>query len=250
MSVCQVRQLKIGEGKPKVCIPVVETTTSSILKQIQFLQSYLFDIIELRIDFYQDIHDLQKVQDLLMQIRNQTKKPLLLTYRSAREGGQIQLSDEAYLAIIKTACQSQCIDMIDVELMSGNVLVCQMVDIAHQNHVKVLMSYHDFEQTPKIQEMKQYLENMEILGADLCKIAVMPHRYQDVIDLLNITMEMSHRLSRPIVTMSMGSIGKISRIVGELTGSAMTFASVNQASAPGQMEVEDLQKLLEVIHHD
>ena len=65
--------------------------------------------------------------------------------------------------------------MIDVELMSGNVLVCQMVDIAHQNHVKVLMSYHDFEQTPKIQEMKQYLENMEILGADLCKIAVMPH---------------------------------------------------------------------------
>ena len=77
MSVCQVRQLKIGEGKPKVCIPVVETTTSSILKQIQFLQSYLFDIIELRIDFYQDIHDLQKVQDLLMQIRNQTEKPLL-----------------------------------------------------------------------------------------------------------------------------------------------------------------------------
>lgn len=73
MSVCQVRQLKIGEGKPKVCIPVVETTTSSILKQIQFLQSYLFDIIELRIDFYQDIHDLQKVQDLLMQIRNQTE---------------------------------------------------------------------------------------------------------------------------------------------------------------------------------
>ena len=56
MSVCQVRQLKIGEGKPKVCIPVVETTTSSILKEIQFLQSYLFDIIELRIDFYQDIH--------------------------------------------------------------------------------------------------------------------------------------------------------------------------------------------------
>lgn len=208
MSVCQVRQLKIGEGKPKVCIPVVETTTSSILKQIQFLQSYLFDIIELRIDFYQDIHDLQKVQDLLMQIRNQTEKPLLLTYRSAREGGQIQLSDEAYLALVKTACQSQCIDMIDVELMSGNVLVCQMVDIAHQNHVKVLMSYHDFEQTPKIQEMKQYLENMEILGADLCKIAVMPHRYQDVVDLLNITMEMSHRLSRPIVTMSMGSIGK------------------------------------------
>ena len=123
------------------------------------------------------------------------------------------------------------------------MLVYQLVEIAHQNHVKVLMSYHDFEKTPTVMEMKERLEKMEIMGADICKIAVMPFSYKDVIQLLNTTMEMSQRLTRPLVTMSMG-------IVGELVGSSITFASVGQSSAPGQLTLEDMQTLLEVIHHD
>ena len=130
------------------------------------------------------------------------------------------------------------------------MLVYQLVEIAHQNHVKVLMSYHDFEKTPTVMEMKERLEKMEIMGADICKIAVMPFSYKDVIQLLNTTMEMSQRLTRPLVTMSMGKIGKITRIVGELVGSSITFASVGQSSAPGQLTLEDMQTLLEVIHHD
>ena len=112
------------------------------------------------------------------------------------------------------------------------------------------MSYHDFEKTPAVLEMKERLEKMEIMGADICKIAVMPFSYKDVIQLLNTTMEMSQRLTRPLVTMSMGKIGKITRIVGELVGSSITFASVGQSSAPGQLTLEDMQTLLEVIHHD
>lgn len=63
-------------------------------------------------------------------------------------------------------------------------------------------------------------------------------------------METSHKLTIPLVTMSMGQLGVISRITGELTGSAMTFASVQKASAPGQINVSDMQMLLEAIHHD
>ena len=248
MKICQVRQLTIGEGKPKVCVPVVETTTDKIIQQIQELQNC--DLIELRIDFYENIHDLKQVHELLLQVRQQTNLPLLLTYRSLKEGGHIQLSDQEYLSLVQTACQSGCIDIVDIELESGNMLVYQLVEIAHQNHVKVLMSYHDFEKTPTVMEMKERLEKMEIMGADICKIAVMPFSYKDVIQLLNTTMEMSQRLTRPLVTMSMGKIGKITRIVGELVGSSITFASVGQSSAPGQLTLEDMQTLLEVIHHD
>ena len=248
MKICQVRQLTIGEGKPKICVPVVETTTEKIIQQIQELQNC--DLIELRIDFYENIHDLKQVHELLLQVRQQTNLPLLLTYRSLKEGGHIQLSDQEYLSLIQTACQSGCIDIVDIELESGNMLVYQLVEIAHQNHVKVLMSYHDFEKTPTVMEMKERLEKMEIMGADICKIAVMPFSYKDVIQLLNTTMEMSQRLTRPLVTMSMGKIGKITRIVGELVGSSITFASVGQSSAPGQLTLEDMQTLLEVIHHD
>lgn len=248
MKICQVRQLTIGEGKPKICVPVVETTTEKIIQQIQELQNC--DFIELRIDFYENIHDLKQVHELLLQVRQQTNLPLLLTYRSLKEGGHIQLSDQEYLSLVQTACQSGCIDIVDIELESGNMLVYQLVEIAHQNHVKVLMSYHDFEKTPAVMEMKERLEKMEIMGADICKIAVMPFSYKDVIQLLNTTMEMSQRLTRPLVTMSMGKIGKITRIVGELVGSSITFASVGQSSAPGQLTLEDMQTLLEVIHHD
>ncbi|MFQ7318724.1 MAG: type I 3-dehydroquinate dehydratase [Massilimicrobiota timonensis] len=248
MKICQVRQLTIGEGKPKICVPVVETTTEKIIQQIQELQNC--DLIELRIDFYENIHDLKQVHELLLQVRQQTNLPLLLTYRSLKEGGHIQLSDQEYLSLVQTACQSGCIDIVDIELESGNMLVYQLVEIAHQNHVKVLMSYHDFEKTPTVMEMKERLEKMEIMGADICKIAVMPFSYKDVIQLLNTTMEMSQRLTRPLVTMSMGKIGKITRIVGELVGSSITFASVGQSSAPGQLTLEDMQTLLEVIHHD
>ena len=247
MKICQVRQLTIGEGKPKICVPVVETT-EKIIQQIQELQNC--DLIELRIDFYENIHDLKQVHELLLQVRQQTNLPLLLTYRSLKEGGHIQLSDQEYLSLVQTACQSGCIDIVDIELESGNMLVYQLVEIAHQNHVKVLMSYHDFEKTPTVMEMKERLEKMEIMGADICKIAVMPFSYKDVIQLLNTTMEMSQRLTRPLVTMSMGKIGKITRIVGELVGSSITFASVGQSSAPGQLTLEDMQTLLEVIHHD
>lgn len=248
MKICQVRQLTIGEGKPKICVPVVETTTEKIIQQIQELQNC--DLIELRIDFYENIHDLKQVHELLLQVRQQTNLPLLLTYRSLKEGGHIQLTDQEYLSLVQTACQSGCVDIVDIELESGNMLVYQLVEIAHQNHVKVLMSYHDFEKTPAVLEMKERLEKMEIMGADICKIAVMPFSYKDVIQLLNTTMEMSQRLTRPLVTMSMGKIGKITRIVGELVGSSITFASVGQSSAPGQLTLEDMQTLLEVIHHD
>ena len=248
MKICQVRQLTIGEGKPKICVPVVETTTEKIIQQIQQLQDC--DLIELRIDFYENIHDFKKVHELLLQVRQQTNLPLLLTYRSLKEGGQIQLTDQEYLLLIQTACQSGCVDIVDIELESGNMLVYQLVEIAHQNHVKVLMSYHDFEKTPTAIEMKERLEKMEIMGADICKIAVMPFSYKDVIQLLNTTMEMSQKLTKPLVTMSMGKIGKITRIVGELVGSSITFASVGQSSAPGQLTLEDMQTLLEVIHHD
>lgn len=248
MKICQVRQLTIGEGKPKICVPVVETTTEKIIQQIQQLQDC--DLIELRIDFYENIHDFKQVHELLLQVSQQTNLPLLLTYRSLKEGGYIQLTDQEYLSLVQTACQSGCVDIVDIELESGNMLVYQLVEIAHQNHVKVLMSYHDFEKTPTVMEMKERLEKMEIMGADICKIAVMPFSYKDVIQLLNTTMEMSQKLTKPLVTMSMGKIGKITRIVGELVGSSITFASVGQSSAPGQLTLEEMQTLLEVIHHD
>lgn len=250
MKSCIVKDIVIGEGKPKICLPIVGQTDQEIMEIAQSFKELEYDLVELRIDFYNNILNDQCLLQLLKQLRAVIDKPVLLTYRSLKEGGQIQLSDEQYLHLIDIACQSQMIDLVDIELMSGNTLVYHLVEIAHQNSIKVIMSNHDFHQTPSRSELIERFEHMEILNADIYKIAVMPQSYKDVIELLNVTLEMSHKMDKPIVTMSMSQLGVISRITGELTGSAITFASAGKASAPGQIGVQDMNILLEAIHND
>ena len=89
---------------------------------------------------------------------------------------------------------------------------------------------------------------MQGLGADIVKVAVMPQNTRDVLTLLEATEVMvREHASIPVVTMSMGPRGVISRVTGALFGSAMTFAMVGQASAPGQMEIEDLRKAMKML---
>lgn len=250
MKVCDVRNVCIGEGQPKICIPIVGRSDQEILDILKSFEDLTYDLIELRVDFYNDINHYEKLLNMLKQLRAFTDKPLLFTYRSQREGGEIQLTDEQYKQLVLKVCQSQYIDFIDIELMSGNALVYELVEIAHQYQVKVVMSNHDFDKTPALSIMRERLEKMEILGADLLKIAVMPQCHKDVITLLNLTMEMSEKANKPIITMAMGKMGAISRITGELTGSSITFASAGKASAPGQISVHDMNVILGAIHHD
>ncbi|MEG0368119.1 MAG: type I 3-dehydroquinate dehydratase [Coprobacillus sp.] len=250
MNICQVKNLEIGNGKPKICLPIVGRNNEEIFTQAKSFQLYSYDMVELRIDFYENILDENELLQLLKQLKTIISQPLLFTYRSKKEGGEIQLTDQQYIQLIQCACESHFIDLVDIELMSGNTLVYQLVEIAHKNNVKVIMSNHDFEKTPSVSDMMNTLEHMEILGGDILKIAVMPQSYKDVIALLNVTLEMSQKATKPIVTMSMGQLGAISRISGELTGSAITFASAGKASAPGQIGVSDMQVILEAIHHD
>lgn len=122
-----------------------------------------------------------------------------------------------------------------------------LVEAAHENNVKVVASNHDFEKTPKKEEILMRLCKMQEMEADIVKIAVMPKTERDVLVLLDATLAMKelHR-NTPVVTMAMGKKGLISRLVGQMFGSAITFGSVGAASAPGQIPAEALRTLLQV----
>lgn len=89
---------------------------------------------------------------------------------------------------------------------------------------------------------------MEELGVDILKLAVMPNSPKDVLALLSVTEEMKSLTKNPIVTISMGSLGSISRISGETFGSSVTFGAIGKVSAPGQISVETLFDILNAIH--
>ena len=140
-------------------------------------------------------------------------------------------------------------DLIDVELSSGEETVKYLIKTAHTIGVKAVISNHDFEKTPSKEEIVKRLRKMQELGADLPKIAVMPQCKKDVLTLLTATEEMAHRYAdRPIITMSMAKDGVVSRMCGEVFGSALTFGTAGQTSAPGQIEVGKLREVLEIFH--
>jgi len=141
------------------------------------------------------------------------------------------------------------VDVVDVELFTSDEAVRAVVSIAHQHGVAVIVSSHDFDATPPAAELVARLRRAQDLGADLPKLAVMPTGPQDVLTLLEATWTMSSAYAdRPIITMSMAGAGVISRLAGEVFGSALTFAAVGATSAPGQVDVASVRPVLALIH--
>jgi 3-dehydroquinate dehydratase-1 len=171
------------------------------------------------------------------------------TFRTAQEGGEQALPAEDYFALNRAAIDCGLVDMIDLELFTGDAQVKATVEQAHAKNVLVIMSNHDFHKTPAAEEIVQRLRKMQELDADIPKIALMPQCKTDVLTLLSATLEMHERYAdRPIITMSMAKNGVISRLAGEVFGSAATFGAVKKASAPGQIAVTDLRTVLTILH--
>ncbi|OAA93717.1 type I 3-dehydroquinate dehydratase [Clostridium coskatii] len=249
-SVVEVRDIKLGEGIPKIAVPLMGRNDEELMSDIKYLKTINFDLVEWRIDYYKDVENIEKIEEVLSKIRRMLGKiPLLVTFRTAKEGGEKEITLEYYVELNKAIVATKNVDLIDVELFIGNSkVVKEIVDIVHENGVKVIMSNHDFHKTPSKQEIVSRLCKMQQLGADIPKIAVMPSTPDDVLELLSATNEMRRDHDQtPVITMSMGSLGVISRLAGETFGSALTFGSVKAASAPGQLQANELDKLLRII---
>lgn len=248
MKTIQCKNLIFNSGLPKICIPLTGKNITSILDEINDLNQVDHDLAELRIDFYEDVDDFSKAVDLLKKIREIYFKPLLFTFRTKKEGGVHDMSEENYFELIHMAIDSGLIDMVDIELFSHEESFRKAVAFAHEKHIKVVMSNHDFHKTPDKDEIIKRLVKMQENGADISKIAVMPTCNDDVLELLSATMEVKNKYGFPCITMSMGRLGAITRLSGELFGSCMTFAVVKNTSAPGQISAAKVKEVLDLLH--
>lgn len=247
-----VKGVVIGEGAPKICVPMVGASLAQLKEEAIFLQTQAVDLVEWRADFFEEVEDLAKVKAALTTIRFILKDiPLIFTFRSAKEGGMQEVPDTFYLALNKAMIANGQVDLIDVELFNDEKNIQMLIEGAHAQDIKVIISNHDFEKTPSKEEIVSRLCKAQALGGDLLKIAVMPKNAADVLTLLDATLTMKeHYADRPLITMSMAGWGVISRLAGELFGSAMTFGVARQRSAPGQVGLDELRKILTLLHHN
>ena len=250
MNTVKVRNLELGNGIPAICIPNVGKTKEDILSLTRTYLDMHMDLMEWRMDWYEDVEDIAKVTELVKELRNvMGDTPLLCTFRTDKEGGVHPMSTEKYARLNKAVAATGNADIVDVEIFTGDDIVREMIDAIHASGTKVIASNHDFDKTPAKSDLLYRLRKMQDMGADIPKIAVMPQNKRDVLTLLAATEEMvTDYADRPVITMSMAGTGVISRLCGEVFGSSMTFGAAKKASAPGQMGVEDLSTVLGLLH--
>lgn len=251
-KVVNIKDVTIGEGLPKICVPMVGQTISQLVEEANFLKDIDLDVVEWRVDFFEDVINIDKVKEALQLIRTiLIDKPIIFTFRSAKEGGEKEVSTEFYFKLNKSIAETKLVDVIDVELFNDEKYVKELVEAAHGSGVAVIISNHDFHKTPTKEEIISRLRKARELGGDIPKIAVMPTCTADVITLLDATRIMNEEYADgPIITMSMAGKGVISRLAGEIFGSALTFGAAKKVSAPGQISVVDLRKTIELLHNN
>lgn len=250
MKKIKIKNIIIGEGMPKIIVPIVGKSREEIVEKANSFKGIKIDIVEWRVDFYDEVFNIEKVLDTSRELRTNLKDiPILFTFRTKREGGEKDISMEEYTALNKAVAESGNVDLVDVEIFSGDKVVEKNIKNIHEAGILVVGSNHDFFKTPDKDDIVSRLRKMQDMRADIPKIAVMPKNAEDVLTLLSATNEMYTKYAdRPIITMSMGPLGVISRVSGEIFGSAMTFGALGLTSAPGQIQVEELMTTLDILH--
>lgn len=200
------------------------------------------DLIEWRIDFFDQVEDAEKLVETAKKLRQvMSEMPLLTTFRTHFEGGVKKLSEEEYFDICRVLIKEKATDLLDLELFRKTSKLKEIIAEAHENNIYIIMSNHDFDKTPETSELERRLTLMKTYGADIAKIAVMPNSARDVLNLLLATDNIKYKLNCPLITMAMGDLGKVTRISGEVFGSCLIFGTVGDASAPGQIESTNLK---------
>ena len=246
----KIGNVVLDNGMPKNCVPIVGRSVEELVQECRYLQDKIYDVVELRIDFLKDVTSLDAIGEALTAVRTELPNgAILFTFRTKEEGGETAVPESYYFELIQYAIKSGKVDAVDVEYYRNRDSIAQTLAVAKEQGVTVVMSNHDFAKTPSFEEITERLIGMKKLGADVAKLACMPNSAKDVLTLLSATEAVKSQYpDEPIITMSMGKLGAISRISGEIFGSALTFGSAKKASAPGQLEVTTLQQILRALH--
>ena len=199
------------------------------------------DIIEWRADFLPKDEILQVAPAIFEKFAG---RELLFTLRTRAEGGEIELSAQEYVQVIKDVTQLYQPEYVDFEYFGNKDVFDQMLDFPN-----LVLSYHNFQETPE--NMMEILSELTSLNPKVVKVSVMAHTEQDVLDLMNFTRGFKTlNPEQEYVTISMGKVGKVSRITSDVTGSSWSFASLDVASAPGQISLSNMKKIREILNED
>ena len=214
-------------SQTKIAIPIFQERYDDVIEVANDCIDKGADILEFRIDALEN-PDINKIKDTI----NEINFPMIATNRISTEGGSFKGSEEERFNILYECCD--LVDYVDIELQSSD----EYIQKVHDSGVKTIVSYHDFEKTPDLNEIMYIVEKEQELG-DIAKVAFMP---QDLEDTLTILAVLSH--CENTIAISMGDLGSYTRVMASKFDSPITFAAGRDATAPGQIDIETMKALL------
>ncbi|MCF0130660.1 MAG: type I 3-dehydroquinate dehydratase [Pseudobutyrivibrio sp.] len=235
-----VKGYSLSKDKPMICIPIVENSANEIISKTKMALEAGARMIEFRADYFDGLTDEVALKELLHEMCLLCQDVVLLfTIRSVREGGRCSLEQSDIEKILFDVAKSDYVDLIDYEFSQNNNAK-DVIAKLKENGIVIIASHHDFDYTPSNEDLEVLFERMDSCGADIVKVAVMPRTFQDALRMMDISNTFDISGKHPIITMSMGELGKISRVACRFTGSIVTYASLDKSSAPGQIAFKDM----------
>lgn len=214
-------------SQTKIAIPIFQKKTEDVIKVANDCIDKGADVLEFRIDALEN-PDLNDIKNTIEEINF----PMIATNRISSEGGSFKGSEEERINILYEC--GDLVDYVDIELQSNE----QDIDKIHQTNAKTIISYHDFEKTPTLDEITEVIEREHELG-DIAKVAFMPNDLEDTLTILAV---LSH--FKNTIAISMGDLGSYTRVMASKFDSPITFAAGTDVTAPGQIDIETMKALL------
>ena len=243
------RGRKPGGDTPRICTPLVGRTRERLLAEVASILPKSPDLLEWRVDHFGAVADTGAVISTVRELRAKAGTlPIILTCRAAKDGGhRIALEPPQVVEMYESVAETRCVQFIDFELDNEPALVQRVRQITKARELRLILSYHNHSYTPGHDFMVERFLEAERVGADVAMVQVKPRDRADVLRLLAATAEADTKAHIPLISMSIGPLGSVSRIVGGLFGSSMAFAVGESASAPGQIPIGDLVAAFDVI---
>ena len=244
----RIRAIEFGGPAPLFCIPIVPTDAADLTAQAVIAHRLHPDLVEWRADYFQTPTPeafLAAAQSLRQSL---PEEAIIFTLRWKAEGGVREIPQTLRQTLIETVLRSGCVDIVDLELASEPAFLDHLLPIAKSCGVRVILAMHDFSQTPPTEDLLSRISAMNARGADIAKLAVMPQNQADVMRLFQVIIAARKQHPHlPLAIMSMGALGSITRVAGFLYGSDMAFAVGKEASAPGQIPIEDARRIADLL---
>ncbi|GLB47368.1 3-dehydroquinate dehydratase [Philodulcilactobacillus myokoensis] len=245
MTTLTINNLKIGAGKPKVCVPITAATSDEVIAEGSKLLTTSADLVLLRLDYLENIKDADKTIQTIQTLRHWTTGlPLIVDLRTKASGANIALSDEDIQSVLIQIITAKVADAIKIDDRLDPKIQNRIKNAANNNQIRIITAHYYLMQRPTKDQMVDKIDQLEQTKlSDLVEISTIPTNKEQVLDLMQACLTASRNQSHPIIITAVGPLGKTIQLASVACNNSIIYEPLKDANYLGQYSITQLSKM-------